>query len=114
MQLSENQKHFLDIVLTGRNVFLTGKAGTGKSFIVKQAIEELTKDGKNVVAIAPTGIADRMDRFAEWLEDNVYGKDDVDVLFDDRKIEKGEWVMIATEITYTTAQLRSIYLETVK
>ncbi|WPU91832.1 DEAD/DEAH box helicase [Mucilaginibacter sabulilitoris] len=57
MKLSKNQDLFLKAVLSGKNVFLTGKAGTGKSFVVSQAIEQLKKLRKNVVALAPTGIA---------------------------------------------------------
>lgn len=56
-QLSQKQQLFLDEVLSGKNVFLTGKAGTGKSFIVKQAIEILKACGKKIVALAPTGVA---------------------------------------------------------
>jgi ATP-dependent DNA helicase PIF1 len=51
------QGQFLELVKSGRNLFLTGKAGTGKSFIVKSAIEALKDAGKNVAAVAPTGIA---------------------------------------------------------
>jgi len=57
MQLSKRQREFLEQLREGKNIFLTGKAGTGKSFIVKHAIEELKNNGKRVVAIAPTGIA---------------------------------------------------------
>lgn len=55
--LSLKQSEFLKAVRSGKNVFLTGKAGTGKSFVVKQAIDEFKKAGKNIVALAPTGIA---------------------------------------------------------
>lgn len=57
MKLSLNQQKFKDHVLKGDNVFLTGKAGTGKTFIVKNVIQELKKSKKNVIAIAPTGVA---------------------------------------------------------
>jgi ATP-dependent DNA helicase PIF1 len=57
MKLSHKQKLFIDTVHEGGNIFLTGKAGTGKSFVVNKAIEILKQKGKNVVAIAPTGIA---------------------------------------------------------
>jgi ATP-dependent DNA helicase PIF1 len=57
MNLSTKQEAFLKSALNGNNIFLTGKAGTGKSFVVKKAMEELKKAGKNVVALAPTGIA---------------------------------------------------------
>lgn len=43
--------------MRGDNIFLTGKAGTGKSFVVKYAIERLREEGRKVVAIAPTGVA---------------------------------------------------------
>lgn len=56
-RLSEDQEKFLEAVLEGKNIFLTGKAGTGKSFIVQRAMEELKKRKKNVVAVAPTGVA---------------------------------------------------------
>jgi uncharacterized protein YegL/energy-coupling factor transporter ATP-binding protein EcfA2 len=38
----------------GKSVFLTGKAGTGKSTFIKQLISETEK---NIVVLAPTGIA---------------------------------------------------------
>lgn len=57
MKLSIKQSEFLDAVLKGHNVFLTGKAGTGKTFVVKESIKKLVSSGKKVIAIAPTGVA---------------------------------------------------------
>lgn len=57
MDLSNGQRDFLERVLAGRNVSLTGKAGTGKSFITKEAIAQLRAAKKKVIAVAPTGIA---------------------------------------------------------
>jgi len=57
VSLSKKQAEFLTAVLERKNIFLTGKAGTGKSFIVKKAMEVLKSNGKKVVAIAPTGVA---------------------------------------------------------
>jgi len=57
MNLSSKQSEFLNAVESGKNVFLTGKAGTGKSFVVRQAMEKLIGLGKRVVAVAPTGMA---------------------------------------------------------
>lgn len=57
MNLSTGQNSFMEAVFAGKNVFLTGEAGTGKSFVVKKAIKELAESGKKVVALAPTGIA---------------------------------------------------------
>jgi len=39
---------------TGKNVFLTGKAGTGKTTLLKKILET---SSKNTVVVAPTGIA---------------------------------------------------------
>jgi len=55
--LSKKQTEFIEAGLNGNNIFLTGKAGTGKSFVTKELIRLLTKQRKNVVALAPTGIA---------------------------------------------------------
>lgn len=41
MTLSKKQSEFIEEIKKGSNVFLTGKAGTGKSFVVKKAIETL-------------------------------------------------------------------------
>lgn len=57
MDLAKKQQEFLDAVSNGDNVYLTGKAGTGKSYITKLAIELLQNRGKKVMALAPTGIA---------------------------------------------------------
>ena len=39
--LSEKQRLFIEDVESGKNVFLTGKAGTGKSFVVKMLPKRL-------------------------------------------------------------------------
>lgn len=57
MKYSNKQQTFIDSVESGKNVFLSGKAGTGKSFITKEAIRKLEQAGRNVIAIAPTGVA---------------------------------------------------------
>lgn len=57
MELSTKQSQFLELAMEGNNIFLTGKAGTGKTFVVKKAIQLFRTRGKKVVAIAPTGIA---------------------------------------------------------
>lgn len=57
MTLSSKQELFLTKALNGENIYLSGKAGTGKSYITKELIKGLNKIGRKVVAIAPTGIA---------------------------------------------------------
>ncbi len=51
------QKTALDILKLGHNVFLTGPAGSGKTFLLKQYIEYLKKNNIGVAITASTGIA---------------------------------------------------------
>lgn len=53
--LSEEQTEVLNAVLAGENVFFTGCAGTGKSFLLKHIIQQLPRATTYVTA--PTGIA---------------------------------------------------------
>lgn len=57
MTPTKKQQLFLDLIKEGKNVFITGQAGTGKTTIAHQAISDLKSIGKRVAAIAPTGIA---------------------------------------------------------
>lgn len=57
MSLSNGQSRFLEMLMAGKNIFLTGKAGTGKSFITKEGISQLQQEKRKVVAVAPTGVA---------------------------------------------------------
>lgn len=41
----------------GRSFFITGKAGTGKTTLLKKIFKESKAQGKNVVVAAPTGVA---------------------------------------------------------
>lgn len=53
--ITDEFREFLNIAEnTNQSIFLTGKAGTGKSTVIKEFIAET---GKNVVVLAPTGIA---------------------------------------------------------
>lgn len=53
IKLSARQQKFLELAKEGRNIFLTGKAGTGKSMVVNMFL----KQTRGAIAIAPTGIA---------------------------------------------------------
>lgn len=57
MIFTSKQEIFLEAVMQGQNIFLTGKAGSGKSAVVMEAIRRLRADGKKVVTLAPTGVA---------------------------------------------------------
>ena len=47
----------LNILKTGNNVFLTGSAGTGKTFVLQQYIDYLRANKIVPTILAPTGIA---------------------------------------------------------
>lgn len=57
LNLTPDQQKALDAVNSGRNVFITGGAGTGKSYLLCAIVYSLMSAGKNVVVCAPTGIA---------------------------------------------------------
>jgi len=55
MQVSELAQYTVNFInQTNQNIFLTGKAGTGKTTLLKEIIETTHK---NTVVVAPTGIA---------------------------------------------------------
>ena len=56
-ELTQSQEYAYKAIMNGYNVFLTGHAGTGKSYLLRKVIDDLTNAGKNVVVAAPTGIA---------------------------------------------------------
>lgn len=55
--LTKEQRFAFDEMMSGKNMFLTGEAGTGKSYITQAFIEQCEKEGKNLLVTAPTGIA---------------------------------------------------------
>ena len=55
--LTKGQRRALLHIKRGKNVFLSGGAGTGKSMVIQLAIDELQSLGKSVLVCAPTGIA---------------------------------------------------------
>nr|BDC17065.1 DEAD-box helicase domain of Pif1 [Sicyoidochytrium minutum DNA virus] len=55
--LNQEQAFALDLVKRGKNVFITGVAGTGKSFTVARIVEWAEKIGKKIDVTASTGLA---------------------------------------------------------
>lgn len=55
--LNEEQRKIYDMTMEGKNIFITGGAGTGKSFLLKRIIHAMEKKKMNVVVGAPTGMA---------------------------------------------------------
>lgn len=54
IEINDKFKEALHAVESGKNVFITGKAGTGKSTLLKVIRDSLTE---NYVVLAPTGVA---------------------------------------------------------
>lgn len=57
MPLTKGQQKAYELMCSGENVFLTGEAGTGKSYVLQEFIERQRAQDKNVVVCAPSGIA---------------------------------------------------------
>ena len=55
--LKAKQQYAFDTMKSGKNCFLSGDAGTGKSHVVNEYIEYCNKKNLDVVITAPTGIA---------------------------------------------------------
>lgn len=55
--LKSDQQRAYDIMMSGKNCFITGDAGTGKSTLLEKFIDDNKKEGKNIVVTASTGIA---------------------------------------------------------
>jgi len=57
IELSESQLAAYKKITAGKNIFLTGAGGVGKSAVIKKVVADLKKQGKVVVVMAPTGVA---------------------------------------------------------
>ncbi len=57
VELSAEQKHILTLVSNGKNLFITGPGGTGKSTVIEAIKEKLASSRKKFFVTAPTGIA---------------------------------------------------------
>lgn len=58
LQLNDNQKRAFEAMAEGKDVFITGVAGTGKSFVINTFNRWARMEAeKNVVVVAPTGLA---------------------------------------------------------
>lgn len=57
MELDKYGKKALDMVMKGNSLFITGKAGTGKTTVLREITARCKRLRRNVVVLAPTGIA---------------------------------------------------------
>ena len=60
-RLTVDQREVLEVVERGHNVFITGQAGTGKSFLVKEIFWSLSRKGtKCEIMIVPVGLQEQL------------------------------------------------------
>ena len=57
LHLTPSQQRAYDLFLKGYNLFITGKGGSGKSYLTRYIIDSAKSSGKSVIVCAPTGIA---------------------------------------------------------
>ena len=57
VKLDQYGEKALELVMEGRSFFLTGKAGTGKTTVLKKIVDCCKLNKKNVIVLAPTGVA---------------------------------------------------------
>lgn len=93
--LTKGQLFALEEMLSGRNVFLTGEAGTGKSEVIKMFIADRQKAGKNILITAPTGTA--ADNLGGETIHRVFGAP-IGVIANNKPVKKREEVLQATDI----------------
>lgn len=77
------------ILKTGRNAFLTGSAGTGKTYLLNQYIQYLKERGIKPAILAPTGIA--ASHIGGMTIHSFFGigiREDIDEYFLDRLLQK--------------------------
>lgn len=55
--LTDDQKKAIDYLIMGKNTFLTGEAGTGKSYVVNAYTKYCDENDISIIKCAPTGIA---------------------------------------------------------
>lgn len=57
MELDKYGDKALELVMEGKSLFITGKAGTGKTTVLREITAQCKRKKKNVVVLAPTGVA---------------------------------------------------------
>ena len=55
--LTPSQQEGFNLLTSGENIFLTGVAGSGKSYLINRFVKWCNINNKNILLLAPTGIA---------------------------------------------------------
>lgn len=105
-------KEALAAIMFGRNVFIHGRPGTGKSTFIRQIIRYFESEKRNIIKLAPTGVAalniggQTLHSFFQINPNNIYEKTEVDYI---RKTLKRNWrkidAIIIDEISMVRADL---------
>lgn len=96
--LSDEQEYILELYNKGDNIFITGMAGSGKSWIIKKIVEDARKKGKKVALTAMTGkaavlLGEGAQTFHSWAGIGL-GKGSIQELYQRivRKDGKDRWI----------------------
>lgn len=57
LHLTPSQQRAYNLFLQGHNLFITGRGGSGKSYLTRYMIDSTISSGRSVIVCAPTGIA---------------------------------------------------------
>ena len=105
-------KAALAAIMFGRNVFIHGRPGTGKSTFIRQIIKYFENEKRNIIKLAPTGVAalniggQTLHSFFQINPHNIYEKTENDYI---RRTLKKKWqkidAIIIDEISMVRADL---------
>ena len=105
-------KKALAAIMFGRNVFIHGRPGTGKSTFIRQIIRYFESEKRNIIKLAPTGVAalniggQTLHSFFQINPNNIYEKTEQEYI---RKTLKRKWknidALIIDEISMVRADL---------
>lgn len=97
----------LQKIETNKNLFITGKAGTGKSTILMKLKDQFKKDKKKAVFLAPTGVAsvniegETIHRFFKFRSNICYR----DIKYEKDTIYREMQILVIDEISMVRADL---------
>lgn len=111
MKLTKKQEEFLELARQGKNIYLSGKAGTGKSTVVKQFVAE----AERAVCLGTSGVAamnikgQTLHSFFGLSFGKIFSKKEVKYIREPSPVEKAKTIIIDE-----VSMLRSDVLENVK